>query len=257
MYRWTQLFQAAADDNVARVREAVARGVDVNERDAVGVTALHVAAHHGHVEVARTLIDALRADKEAHSVGGMRPLHVAALFGHVEVARLLISRGADKEARTQALGESGMRPLHMAAYHGQVEVARLLISKGADKEAQDAAGWTPLRWAAASGHLEMVRALVQLGAELGAQTDGDTAHALSLKRGHQHVAQFLEAAAQSQSAAAATATATQTGVCAACGVSSSSGAHFKKCSRCKAVRYCSKDCQLTHWPVHKASCAER
>jgi hypothetical protein len=46
--------------------------------------------------------------------------------------------------------------------------------------------------------------------------------------------------------------------CAACGVGSSpSGARFKKCARCKAVRYCSKGCQSTHWPVHKASCAER
>ena len=81
---------------------------------------------------------------------------------------------------------------------------------------------------------------------LGAQIDGDTAHALSLKRGHQHVAQFLEAAAQSQSAAAATATATQTGVCAACGVSSSSGAHFEKCSRCKAVQYYCKQGLSAH-----------
>jgi ankyrin repeat protein len=215
-----QLYDAAYGGNVARVRALVARGADVNQQVVGRPTPLHGAAYIGRVEVVRALLE-MGAEKEI-SVGGMRPLHVAAAFGHVEVARLLISKGADKEARTQALG-----------------------------------GWTPLHWAAASGHLEVVRALVQLGAELGAQIDGDTAHALSLKRGHQHVAQFLEAAAQSESAAAATATATQTGVCAACGVSSFSGVNFKKCSRCKAVRYCSKDCQLSHWPVHKASCAER
>jgi hypothetical protein len=27
------------------------------------------------------------------------------------------------------------------------------------------------------------------------------------------------------------------------------------CSRCKAVRYCSRDCQLAGWKAHKPSCA--
>lgn len=29
---------------------------------------------------------------------------------------------------------------------------------------------------------------------------------------------------------------------------------FKKCSRCKKVYYCSKECQKRHWPTHKLSC---
>jgi hypothetical protein len=28
----------------------------------------------------------------------------------------------------------------------------------------------------------------------------------------------------------------------------------KKCGRCMAIRYCSKSCQVQHWPVHKTSC---
>jgi hypothetical protein len=28
----------------------------------------------------------------------------------------------------------------------------------------------------------------------------------------------------------------------------------KRCSRCKAVKYCSKGCQRTHWAEHKITC---
>lgn len=30
--------------------------------------------------------------------------------------------------------------------------------------------------------------------------------------------------------------------------------HTKKCSQCKSVAYCSKECQKSDWPSHKAAC---
>jgi hypothetical protein len=40
--------------------------------------------------------------------------------------------------------------------------------------------------------------------------------------------------------------------CAACGINSAS----KRCSRCKSVRYCSSNCQRTHWKIaHKQQCS--
>lgn len=29
----------------------------------------------------------------------------------------------------------------------------------------------------------------------------------------------------------------------------------KKCSKCKAVQYCDRECQRTHWFMHKKTCA--
>jgi len=44
-------------------------------------------------------------------------------------------------------------------------------------------------------------------------------------------------------------------LCANCNVSSAvTDTVFKQCSRCKAVLYCSRQCQLDAWKLHKSSC---
>ena len=42
--------------------------------------------------------------------------------------------------------------------------------------------------------------------------------------------------------------------CAHCGACEVHVAQFKRCSACKTVVFCSKDCQLANWPQHKAAC---
>lgn len=42
--------------------------------------------------------------------------------------------------------------------------------------------------------------------------------------------------------------------CLACGVDDSAEL---KCARCCAAYYCSKSCQVAHWPAHKANCTSK
>ncbi len=42
--------------------------------------------------------------------------------------------------------------------------------------------------------------------------------------------------------------------CANCGAVSDGTQNFSKCSACKTVHYCSKECHLKHWPIHKPDC---
>ena len=42
------------------------------------------------------------------------------------------------------------------------------------------------------------------------------------------------------------------GLCAAC---EKTRTNLKRCSRCRAVNYCSVDCQRAHWAQHKLACA--
>ena len=75
----------------------MAAGVNVDELDEHGVTALLWAAINGHVEAIRVLAQ-LGADKEAKNVDGLTPLHGAAANGHVEAIKVLVQLGVNKEA---------------------------------------------------------------------------------------------------------------------------------------------------------------
>ena len=45
--------------------------------------------------------------------------------------------------------------------------------------------------------------------------------------------------------------------CAMCNSTESFLNDYMKCSRCGRVFYCSKECQVKHWPVHKATCKKK
>ena len=59
-------------------------------------TALHYAAHYGHVDVAKVLIQ--NGDVNAVHEKQRTALHFAACNGHVDVAKVLIQNGADVNA---------------------------------------------------------------------------------------------------------------------------------------------------------------
>jgi len=122
----SSLQSAAFIGDLAKLKTFLDEGVDVNAKNAVGVTALHAAASGGRKEVAEFLI-VKGADINASVRNGQTPLHWAARSGSGEVVELLIDKGADVHAKDKR----DRTPLSLAEQRGHKENVELLRKHGA------------------------------------------------------------------------------------------------------------------------------
>ena len=140
------IYEAAGFGNIEAIKQHLAADADLNAKDTIGRTPLHIAAYTGHKEIVELLI-ANGADLNGKDGHGSTPLHNAAVNGHKEIAELLITKGADVNAKKDVNDpekDDGGTPLHGAADMGRFEVVELLIAKGADVNERDNFGKTPL-----------------------------------------------------------------------------------------------------------------
>ena len=119
------------------------QGIDKDEADDDGYTALWNAAYAGHLAIVQCLVEQ-GADIDKAASGGITPLSIAASdVGHVEVVRYLLEQGADRDKADI----DGLTPLHVAAIARNLEIAMLLMSYGADLNARNEAGELPIDFA--------------------------------------------------------------------------------------------------------------
>jgi RNA polymerase sigma factor (sigma-70 family) len=145
----------------------------------------HEAAAIGDVECVRSLLDRRPELLDAYSPEGFTALSLAAHFGHLDAMRLLLDRGADvNRVSRHAIA---VTPLIAALFGRRVEAASMLIDRGADVRAarggtgSPRAGWTALHYAAAFGFLDLIERLLSNGASRAA-LDESGASALDVAR---------------------------------------------------------------------------
>ncbi len=161
------IVDAVKAGDVERLRALVAAGVDVNEAEGDGATALHWATYENDEALVETLL-AAGARADAANDLGITPLHLAAANGHAGVVSRLLAHGAPPDPPSEA----GVTPLMIAARVGSAEVVRALLSRDAAPNTREPArGQTALMWAAANRHPDVVRALVAAGADVHARTE--------------------------------------------------------------------------------------
>lgn len=114
------LRRAASAGDIAKVKELLAAGVDVNAANSYGGTALAFAADKGHAAVVNLLLEHGADVNAKDRFYSMAPLTWAVEKGHVEIVRALLAKGAQGENEA----------LVFAAARGQTGVVKVLLERG-------------------------------------------------------------------------------------------------------------------------------
>jgi hypothetical protein len=125
----SELYAAARDGDVEKVRLLLEAGADVNwANEAEGqFTPLIFAAQNGHTECVRLLLAAPGININQAGQDGVTPLFCAAGLGHKECVRLLL---AAPGININQAAQDGTTPLSAATYKGHTECANLIRAAG-------------------------------------------------------------------------------------------------------------------------------
>ncbi|XP_057505314.1 potassium channel AKT1-like [Actinidia eriantha] len=184
-------FAAIRGDDLL-LHQLLRRGMDPNELDSNGRTALHIAAAKGSIECVLLLLD-YRADPNRKDSEGNVPLWDAIMGGHVSVIKLLINNGAKISSGDVGqfacfaveqnnidllkdivryggditlLNSLGTTALHTAISEENTEMVKFLVDQGANIDKPDVHGWSPRALADYQGH-EEIKALFHTMKETG------------------------------------------------------------------------------------------
>ena len=152
-------FSGAVKNNRADVvKKMLAEGYNPNIKMPNGDPALVYAIRADNDSVIPLLLKAKGIDVDQSNAAGESALMVAAYKKNTELVNELIARGAIVDRA------SGWSPLHYAAAAGSTELVDLFLAKGANPNVRTAAGVTPLFMAARIAHRPVVERLLKAGA---------------------------------------------------------------------------------------------
>ena len=165
-----ELMLACEQGDTSKFEWLVFRGINLHTQfdkgEYSGLTAIHVAAMCGHLNMVQTLLD-WGASIEKTGRGMQRPLHVAALRGQVSMVGFLILRGAQVDAQDT----NGNQPIHEAAKSYSLGVLDALTEAGATVKCSNRYGYQPLHYASMEqGKFDLIESLCKRGADIEAKT---------------------------------------------------------------------------------------
>lgn len=193
-------FAARRGDDILMQR-LLKEGLDPNESEDSGRTALHIAASNGSVKCVRLLLD-YGADPDCRDQEGSIPLWEAMQGGHGGVVKLLQDYGANIR-----VGDVGQYAC-MAAQQNNLDLLKKIVRYGGDVTLPAVAttylpqgelvlpkfnGRTALHVAVSEGNLEIVKYLLDQGADINKpDIEGWTPQKLAEQQAHEEITTLFE-----------------------------------------------------------------
>ncbi len=214
------LLEASWENNLAKVKELIASGADVNAKSYEGAAPLHFACIHNNLKMLQTLIDH-NADLNIQDQHKKTPLILCAEFGLDTLAEELILHDANtnlknisgKDAlyiatengdfiftdmllyyganpRTFSNDSSGLT--HAAVQSGNTDVLHLVLENKVSPNRLNIYGNTPMHYAFLQNYTNMIKILMEYGGvyRSGSAKNKDMLH-LSLHRSNISMVHFL------------------------------------------------------------------
>eukprot|EP00002_Diphylleia_rotans_P017200 TRINITY_DN3339_c0_g1_i1.p1 TRINITY_DN3339_c0_g1~~TRINITY_DN3339_c0_g1_i1.p1 ORF type:complete len:1242 (+),score=226.99 TRINITY_DN3339_c0_g1_i1:43-3768(+) len=187
----------------------IEKGADVNLSSKANMTALHISAALGSIDICKSLIASKASLEEVALKSSLRsfiiedeitgtPLHFAVNKSRADIASLLLESGSNVNEKD----EFGSTPLAIAIAHGNHSIFKLLCTSKADISLTDGEGNTALIEACKYGRLDMIKDIL---ADASSRTDlsflktyvnapnekGANSLHIAVREGHEDVVQYL------------------------------------------------------------------
>ena len=190
-------FPYGAEDGVSNaleVEEGISSSVgrlDLEDKDAAGMTKLHRAVRDNNLPLARSLIDQ-GANLRSRASHGKTALHYASLNESkgVDMMKMLLNYEAREIMSLK--DENGQTALHYAAKREFTDGIKLLVDHGVSIDILDNYGFSPYLWAVIAGQKSATRLLLSLGVDVNSTSpDGKSALGWAASLGHSVITELL------------------------------------------------------------------
>ncbi|EFA85460.1 hypothetical protein PPL_01417 [Heterostelium album PN500] len=139
------LFHMACYSGDVGMVESLLDNIDIQSRDNVGATGLHIATERAHLRLVQYLCQNVEELVDLKDNRGLTAFHYAAMDGDQRIANIFIDHyKAINPKLIDAQDHSGMSALHWAAALGRHNIANKLISAGANINLLDGDNESPV-----------------------------------------------------------------------------------------------------------------
>ena len=156
-----KLCEAAFEGDLEQIKRLLANGVDPNESDYDGRTALHLAACEGHTQLVSFLLEAKAEINATDRFGGTALEDAVRHNGEVRNAKHVQTMLRENGADLSSSDTDFIARVNTYADEGNIDGIRLLTENRVDVGRGDYDGRTPLHLAACSGQTSVLEFLLQ------------------------------------------------------------------------------------------------